>query len=106
MEFPNPGGPERKRILQQYFRQYIKQEVLDKGQATVIKTTFDEDDEGKCIISYSLSIFFLFYLVFVILLYMFFNPRLTCRILLISTTIIQENKKQAFLNSFMISQAI
>jgi len=45
VEFPNPGGPERKRILQQYFRQYIKQEVLDKGKATVIKTSFDEEDE-------------------------------------------------------------
>jgi len=45
VEFPNPGGPERKRIMQQYFRQYIKQEVLDKGKATVIKTSFDEEDE-------------------------------------------------------------
>merc|ERR1719361_109443 len=44
VEFPLPGEAERKRILQLYFKQYIKQEILDSGKAKVIKTTFNEDD--------------------------------------------------------------
>merc|ERR1719361_2650938 len=42
--FPLPGEEERKRILQLYFKQYIKQEITEAGKAKVIKTTFDEND--------------------------------------------------------------
>jgi len=45
VEFPLPQEEERKRILQLYYKKYIKQEVLDGGKAKVIKTTFDENDK-------------------------------------------------------------
>jgi len=41
--FPLPELSERKRILQLYFKKYIKQ-VMEGGKQTVIKTTFDEED--------------------------------------------------------------
>lgn len=44
VEFPLPGEDERKKILQLYFKKYIKQEVLDGGKAKVIKTNFDENN--------------------------------------------------------------
>merc|ERR1719499_568948 len=44
VEFPLPGPEERKRILQLYYQQYIKSDVLGKSNTTVIKTTFNEED--------------------------------------------------------------
>jgi len=45
VHFPLPGLNERKRLLQLYFRKYIKQEILQGGKAHIIKFTFDENDE-------------------------------------------------------------